>query len=263
MDAIDHTFVIPAYKDSKYLEDCVRSLKQQTLAGSIVITTSTPSDFIVEIARKYNIAIITNDKGGSIAADWNFALSAAKTKLVTLVHQDDFYNTDFLETIINQWNQEKKILISFTDYEEIVNGVVRKGSLNLKVKKMLLFPFVLKSKIHSKFIKILPLLFGNPICCPTVTYNKVELTDFIFSSDYENNLDWNAWIELSRREGAFLFINRKLMKHRIHRDSETSSQLKTNNRALEEQKMFEIIWGKRVGKFIARLYMRSHKDNIV
>ena len=46
----EHTFVIPAYKDSPYLESCIQSLLNQTMKGEIVLTTSTPSLFIEEFA---------------------------------------------------------------------------------------------------------------------------------------------------------------------------------------------------------------------
>lgn len=41
-----HTFVICAYKESPYLEACIRSLKKQTVASAICLATSTPSDYL-------------------------------------------------------------------------------------------------------------------------------------------------------------------------------------------------------------------------
>ena len=40
--AEDHTFVICAYKESPYLEDCIRSVLHQNVRGKICLTTSTP-----------------------------------------------------------------------------------------------------------------------------------------------------------------------------------------------------------------------------
>ncbi len=260
----DHTFIIPAYKDSVFLEDCIKSLKRQTVPGNIIITTSTPSDFIAGIAREYNIEMRINIQRGGIAGDWNFGLSVAKTKLVTIAHQDDVYDKNFLDAVLQKWNcTDQNVLIFFTDYDEIIDGAIRKNSLNLIIKKILLFPFIFQSCIHSKFFKKFPLLFGNPICCPSVTYNIEELADFTFLSEYAYNLDWSAWLELSRRDGAFVRINKKLMKHRLHHGSETSKQLKTDIRKKEELKIFETIWGKVIARFLALIYLRSHKDNIL
>ena len=46
-----HTFVICAYKESPYLEECIKSLKKQTLKSEIIISTSTPNDLIKKLAE--------------------------------------------------------------------------------------------------------------------------------------------------------------------------------------------------------------------
>jgi glycosyltransferase involved in cell wall biosynthesis len=48
----EHCFVIPAYKNSPYLENCIQSLLKQTVKSEIILTTSTPSTFIEELAKK-------------------------------------------------------------------------------------------------------------------------------------------------------------------------------------------------------------------
>jgi len=49
-----HSFAVLAYKDSPYLEECILSLKNQTVQSDIYITTATPSEFLENISRKYN-----------------------------------------------------------------------------------------------------------------------------------------------------------------------------------------------------------------
>lgn len=55
-----HTFIILAYKDSPYLEECVLSLKNQTVKSEIYMATSTLSGFLESIAKKYDIPILKN-----------------------------------------------------------------------------------------------------------------------------------------------------------------------------------------------------------
>ena len=45
-----HTFVICAYKESEFLEECILSLKKQTVRSNIFIATSTPNKYIDDIA---------------------------------------------------------------------------------------------------------------------------------------------------------------------------------------------------------------------
>ena len=68
-----HTFAICAYKDSPYLESCIKSLKKQTVYSSIILCTSTPSPYIQGMADKYGIPVFARDGQSDIQTDWNFA----------------------------------------------------------------------------------------------------------------------------------------------------------------------------------------------
>ena len=50
-----HTFAICAYKESKYLEACIQSLKKQTVKTNIILVTSTPNQYIEDLCKKYEI----------------------------------------------------------------------------------------------------------------------------------------------------------------------------------------------------------------
>ncbi len=176
---MNHTFVIPTYNDSSYLEKCILSVKNQTVDSKVILTTSTPSPYIKNLASKYNLLYhINNSKEKGIATDWNFAISKVITKFVTIVHQDDVYNPNYLEEIFGEIDKfhSNKIILLFTNYTNIINNKEQKYSLNYFIKRTLIFPFLIKSIIHNPLIRKAVLSFGSPICCPTVTYNLENLT---------------------------------------------------------------------------------------
>jgi len=256
----DHCFAIPAYKDSIYLEDCIKSILSQTSKSEIIICTSTPTTQNKIMADKYGIPYFINDSGlQGIANDWNFALTSAKTRLVTIAHQDDIYEPDFAKSVINSMDADTQI--AFTDYSDIHGDQIKTSTFNHTVKTLLLFPFLLKSKIRSKNLKKLVLSIGDPICCPSVTINKALEPSFSFSVEYNCVLDWQAWYHLAQKEGSFVFIHQKLMRHRVHQESETSNQIKQGKRRAEEELMLQQIWGKGIGKCIAWVYQLGQLEN--
>ena len=89
-----HVFAVCAYKDSPYLEQCIRSLKAQTVPSHIIICTSTPSSYIDRLAWKYGLQVYVRQGESNIKDDWNFAYSMAEGGLVTIAHQDDMYHRD-------------------------------------------------------------------------------------------------------------------------------------------------------------------------
>lgn len=125
----------------------------------------------------------------------------------------------------------------------------------------MLLPFYFKNQIKNKAIKKLILSFGSPIPCPSVTYNKHLIGDFLFDDKYKVNLDWDAWLRLAKMDGYFYFVNMPLLLHRIHNDSETSSGILNNTRYEEDLKIFSQIWGSNIGNFISNLYKLSYKSN--
>lgn len=96
----NHTFVICAYKESPYLEECIRSLKNQSVRTNLRMATSTDNGHIRALAEKYGIPLDINPGPGGITQDWNFAYSRAGTPLITLAHQDDVYCKDYAKEIL-------------------------------------------------------------------------------------------------------------------------------------------------------------------
>ena len=122
---VEHTFVIPAYKKSIYLKDCIESLINQRIKSKVIITTSTPSSYIEDLAILYNIPYyINNSEIKGIGADWNFALSKVETELVTIAHQDDIYDPNYTSEVLKRKRSlgAEGVLFLFTDYYNLFQG---------------------------------------------------------------------------------------------------------------------------------------------
>ena len=55
-----HTFVICAYGESPYLEECICSLLNQKRKSPVLIATSTPNEHIERLAEKYHLQVKVN-----------------------------------------------------------------------------------------------------------------------------------------------------------------------------------------------------------
>ena len=257
-----HSFAVMAYKNSPYLADCLDSLKSQTVRSAIYITTSTPSPYISETAKKYGVDVFVTASGHGIAHDWNFSLSMAKTKYVTLTHQDDLYDSNYAELCVKASEKFDDTLICFTGYSELVDDKERKNTLMLIAKRVLHFMFMpLNKNIKSKYWKKASQSFGTPIPCPTVMFNKETLKDFRFSEDFKVSLDWDAWLRMSAMKGRFVYVPKSLLKHRIHTESATTEGIKANVRQQEDLEIYYRIWPKFIAKLLSKLYAGSYKSN--
>lgn len=255
----NHTFAICAYKESKYLEECINTLKGQTVESNIIMCTSTPNEYIENLASKYNIPLFINNGESGIGQDWNFAVSQTNTDYVTVAHQDDTYNSNYLEEIVKELEKKKDFIIAFGDYEEIKNGEVIPLTNNLKIKKILQKPLIKNG--DKKWAKKFALRFGSAICCPCVTINTKITGKKPYKTELKCDLDWDTWLEFSKMNYRFLYINKPIMKHRIHEESETSNLIENNIRLEEDYEMLKRIWSKPIAKIVMHFYKNAVKTN--
>ncbi len=258
----NHTFVICAYKESPYLKNCIRSLLNQTVKSRIIMATSTPNAHIKRLAQMYSIPLYINSEPSGIATDWNFAYRQANTKLVTIAHQDDIYNPSYLEEILAALNKAKNPILAHTAYYEIRNKQPIYKNRLLTVKKVLLLPFVTRLTWNSIFLRRRSLAFGCGICCPSVTYVKTRLPEKPFKVGCKANLDWEAWECYSKLPGAFCYVPKPMMGHRVHEDSETSHVIGENNgRSAEDYAMYQKFWPDFMAKFLMHFYKKGQESN--
>lgn len=258
-----HTFVVLAYKESEYLEECIKSVLNQNIKTDVVIATSTPNKYIEKLAKKYNLKIIENKNAGKgIGYDFDFAFNCVKNGLVTIAHQDDIYDYNYSYNIIKYYEKYPNSVILFPNYYEIRGKEKSYKNKNLIIKSILLFPLKLKYFSNFKFLKRLSICFGNSICCPAVTFSKDNINlKKIFESDMKSNVDWLAWERLSKQKGNFIYINKALMGHRISEKSTTTDIINGGIRTKEDLVMFKKFWPKFIAKGLNKFYKNSEKSN--
>lgn len=254
--ASKHTFAICAYKESEYLEECVKSVVNQEIKTNYLIATSTPNDKIKNIAEKYNIPYFVRDEKSDIQDDWNFAYNNAKTELVTVAHQDDLYEPNYTKEILRNYTEDT--LMYNTNYNPYKNGKVAQDS-NSKIKELLKIFVRNKTLSKIKFFKVMSLAFGNSINCPSVTYNKKKLGDSVFTSELKFALDWDTFLKIAKMKGRSLYIPKKLINYRIHDGATTKQFIVDNKRLNEDMIMFNKFWPKWVTKIIMKFYVKCYE----
>lgn len=256
----DITFVVCAYKECEYLEESIDSILNQTVKANILISTSTPNDYVQGIADKYGIEVRINPNGGQIK-DYNFAMQQPDTELIMLMHQDEVLADTFVERVLFELNHTKKPIIAFTNYIEMHNNVVdKKPSVMVRIKRWMLLPLRVRCFSGTWLGKRGIQLFGDPITHPTVVCVKKEMPEELFREKYKASMDWDLWERLSRQKGSFVYVKEVLLYHRMNDENQTVKLLTTTNARYEDE--FEIFcrfWPKTIAKFLMRFYSGATK----
>lgn len=256
-----HTFVICAYNESPFLEDCIKSLKRQRVKSYIKIATSTPNKYISNIAEKYNIEVFENGLKtecdiSNIGRDWQFAYNIAKTDMVTIAHQDDYYLKDYVSDLLKYKKKYPDMMLFTTSSITLKNNkLIPLGKVEI-VKKLLRLPLRCNLLNHLKFIKKMAITFGNPIIAPSCTYDKRLCPKDLFLSKFKFVIDWECLLRLSALNGRFVLSEKPGICYRIHDGATTKKSILDNTRQEEESLMFE----KLLPRSIAGLYKKLYKN---
>ena len=256
--AIHHTFAVCAYKDSPYLEECLRSLAGQTISANIILCTSTPSPYIEETAGRYGIPVYVREGKSDIQDDWNFAYETARTRYVTLAHQDDVYQPDYLESFLQAVKKYPDISLYFTAYTAIRNGKPDLGERTCQVKRLLCSLVRFHRLAALGFVKKSCLCLGNSISCPMVTYDRETAGERPFRSRLKFALDWEFFWKMAGKPGRFYYESRPKGFFRIHEGATTSGFTADHRRSAEEAEMFSHFWPRPIVRLLMRFYSKSY-----
>ncbi|MCR5216515.1 MAG: glycosyltransferase [Lachnospiraceae bacterium] len=255
---VNHTFAICAYQESPYLEECIRSIMNQHWLGDVIMTTSTPSDFLHNLAKQYNIPLYIRNGQPNIKEDWNYAYDCAKTQWVTVAHQDDVYSPDYVRSLMKALEKYKDAIAFTTDYRPYIGNRVVEGNANCRIRHFLRSP--LKSRIlsGSTWWKKHILALGNSICCPTVSYNKERLGEHFFTSELCYNIDWDTFLKLGDIKGQFAYFDAPLVYYRISEEATSSDFIKNHKRELDDVAMFQKFWPDWIVRILMKFYTKAY-----
>ncbi len=260
---MEHTFAIPVYRAAPNLASLIESLRAQAVGRSeILLATSTPSLELEAFARGHALPLHISPRRIDIASDWNFALAAAQTELVTLAHQDDYFGPFYVARLSSALRRHSGALLAFCDYSEHTPLGARPTNINLRIKRALRRrAFGMRECITEPRDKVRLLSLGNPICCPSVMLNRSTLTEFRFPGGFQTNLDWMAWLDLARRPGGFVYVHERLVSKGVHAGSETTATIANRAREREDRALFEALWPRPVAAGLAMLYRLGYRAN--
>jgi hypothetical protein len=228
------------------------------------LATSTPCAYLENIAAKYSLNLQVNPVRLDIATDWNFVMEAANSRFVTIAHQDDVYDRQYLRVMSRIAANYPQLVLAFSDFQEHTDTGVRPPNLNLKIKKRLCKRAFGRHESIGRIKDQMRLLqVGHPICCPSVMIHRAAVPGFKFSQSWRTNLDWDAWLRLADQPGLYVYSDQKLVSKRVHADSETSATIANRIRQSEDRKMFERFWPRPIAALIAVVYAAGYISNRV
>jgi len=102
------------WNGEKYIQDCLNSVFNQTYPNLEILvldnnSTDKTIEYLKELPSKPNLKIIFNKKNIGFAAGHNQGIKESKGDLVLCLNQDVVLENNFIENIVEIFNQDKKV----------------------------------------------------------------------------------------------------------------------------------------------------------
>lgn len=105
--------VIPAYNEEKFIENCLRSLKNQTLHPSlyeIIVVDNGSNDNTTKIALSFGARVISEPQRG-IARAKQKGFEHARGEIIASIDADSIAPTHWLETILASFKKQQNLAV--------------------------------------------------------------------------------------------------------------------------------------------------------
>lgn len=220
------SIVIPTYKRKKLLKECLDSILIQKIECTyeIIIVDNNENfedneiEMLVSKYSELNILYYKNSKNLGAAGNWNRCIELANGKWVTMIHDDDYFNKNGVEKILESIKRYPDIDMFYFDY------TIKNEILNQK-----------KYKVSQKEEEIL-LLKEMFICTPIVaapigaTFKKeIFIKSGGFNPEYSPSFDWEIILRILKEGKIILLKGRNIVTYRILENDSLNKETRIGN----------------------------------
>lgn len=235
------TVLIPNYNHSKYLDERINTVLNQTYKDfEVIILDDRSTDNSLEIINKYKdnphvSQIVVNEKNsGSPFIQWNKGFNLAKGDLVWIAESDDSCEPILLESLVSQFQEDENLAYAFSRSRLLTEDGVIKHVLQS------MFP----NDLHmdgKEFIR-------NYLIWGCLVYNASSVLfrkSFALSVDsqyssYRAAGDWLFWIEMAEK-GNIAVVSEPLNHYRAFGNNTTSRTRLNGVADIEDKRIYEYV----------------------
>jgi glycosyltransferase involved in cell wall biosynthesis len=210
------SIILPVYNGEKYLAESIESCLNQTHKNiELIIVNDCSTDATFDIINRYavkddRIKIINNKENKRLPASLNIGHYIAKGHYITWTSDDNFYEINALEVLLNEI-LEKKADIVYSDFVLIDD----EGN---KIREV-------------EFLGIENIIFGNFVGCCFLYKKEVYKRNRGYNEAFFLVEDYDFWLR-AVPHSRYSQIKKQLYNYRKH-DQSLTNQITTNDKKNE------------------------------
>lgn len=234
------------YNSSKFVLDTLESIKAQTYHNiELIISDDCSTDNTVELCKQWveqnknrfvRTQIITSEVNTGVSANLNRAEDACQGEWVKGIAGDDILMPNCIADCVKHVQQQPNIIYLFGRIEAFGASDEKNKYFSEKVFDYSFFDLDINEQLER-------LVFGdNCIPASTCFYNRQD--SIVLGIRYDERIplleDWPKWINLLEKGVKLEFMDKVVVRYRVHEDSLSTSR--SSAKYMESNYMFELYY---------------------
>lgn len=229
--------IIPVYNVEKYLENCVKSVLNQSYKDIEIILINDGSsdksgDICNKLANEFNSIKVIHQENMGVSTARNRGLDEAKGDLITFVDSDDTIDSDMYEVLINLLNKHN-LDVSHCSYKRID----KTGSKDIGGTGKI----TIQNKAQAMECLISGRLFNASLC--NKVFRKEVIQNLRFDKSLKINEDVLLCVQSFLQAESFGFIDVCKYNYLIHENASatntTANYIKANDYCIVSKYIFD------------------------
>lgn len=219
----DISVVLPCYNGEKTIEDCLKSINKQNCKLELVFIDDGSSDQSINILRNFKfrenctVKIISRENKGFLFS-LDEGINLATGNYIARIDSDDIWFDNHLDLIMNEFNNDKSLVLVGSQAVKIDDNSVEIGSYNVPYS-------------HNDIIKQLhsdSSFIHSSVVFKKSAYQKTQ--GYLIGKDVISMhiADYNLWFELSKL-GRIMNLSNQTLYYRISNQSMSRKMSKLIN----------------------------------
>lgn len=231
------SIIMTSYNYEEYIESAINSIIDQTYKNWVLIIIDDASiDNSVKIIQNFKeqypdkIKLVLNENNLGIKRVNEIAFQYVTGDFVAFLESDDLWHTKYLEEKVNAMKKFPDVSLVYSNLE------LMGDNLNENIRYI---DYLNYCRYVGKSIKYEPMdmyeivLFRNPIVSFSNIFIRRELlSGIILNEEYAIWSDWQLVMQAAL-QGKFFYIDRILVKWRVHQESTNNKFIKKVNQKSE------------------------------